>query len=107
MKCDLDCGLNRSQYAENSGLSIQQSKFLCRERTSSCKHLYNRSRSIKENVMIVYEFKAKGRIDPDGKIDEAICTFQFIRNKAIRFWMENSGVKLSQLSKLRRFRPRP
>jgi putative transposase len=57
--------------------------------------------------MIVYEFKAKGRIDPDGKIDEAICTFQFIRNKAIRFWMENSGVKLSQLSKLRRFRPRP
>lgn len=50
--------------------------------------------------MIVYEFKAKGRIEQYRKVDEAIRTFQFIRNKAIRFWMDNPGVKLSQLSKL-------
>ncbi|WP_226583546.1 RNA-guided endonuclease InsQ/TnpB family protein [Microseira wollei] len=50
--------------------------------------------------MIVYEFKAKGRIEQYRKVDEAIRTFQFIRNKTIRFWMDNRGVKLSELSKL-------
>jgi putative transposase len=50
--------------------------------------------------MIVYEFKTKGKIEQYRKVDEAIRTFQFIRNKSIRFWMDNHGVKLSELSKL-------
>lgn len=50
--------------------------------------------------MIVYEFKAKGKPEQYIKVDEAIRTFQFVRNKAIRFWMDNRGVKLSELSKL-------
>ncbi|GET40819.1 transposase [Microseira wollei NIES-4236] len=41
--------------------------------------------------MITYEFKAKGKIEQYRKIDEAIRAFQFIRNKAIRFWMDNRG----------------
>ena len=54
----------------------------------------------KSHTMIVYEFKAKGKIEQLRKIDEAIRTFQFIRNKTIRFWMDNRGVKLSEFSKL-------
>ncbi|ARV57296.1 transposase [Nostocales cyanobacterium HT-58-2] len=50
--------------------------------------------------MIVYEFKAKGKVEQYQKVDEAIRTFQFVRNKSIRFWMDNRGVKLSELSKL-------
>ncbi|HAX74920.1 MAG TPA: transposase [Cyanobacteria bacterium UBA11372] len=50
--------------------------------------------------MIVYSFKVKGKIEQYRKVDEAIRTFQFIRNKALAFWMDNRGVKLSQLSKL-------
>ncbi|GET42306.1 transposase [Microseira wollei NIES-4236] len=36
--------------------------------------------------MIAYEFKAKGKIEQDRRIDEAIKNCQFIRN-AIRFRM--------------------
>jgi putative transposase len=53
--------------------------------------------------MITYSFKAKGKVEQYRKIkDEAIrkkCQF-FMRNKAIRFWMDNRGVKLFELSKL-------
>ncbi|GET40729.1 RNA-guided endonuclease InsQ/TnpB family protein [Microseira wollei] len=49
--------------------------------------------------MIVYEFKIKGKAEQYRSIDEAIRTFQFIRNKTIRFWMDNRGVKLSEFSK--------
>jgi putative transposase len=50
--------------------------------------------------MITYSFKAKGKVEQYRKIDEAIRTFQFIRNKAISFWMDNRGVKLFELSRL-------
>ena len=50
--------------------------------------------------MIIYEFKVKGKIEQYRRIDSAIRTCQFIRNKAIRFWMDNRGVKLFELSKL-------
>ena len=50
--------------------------------------------------MITYEFKVKGKAEQYRRIDEAIRTCQFIRNKAIRFWMDNRGVKLFELSKL-------
>ncbi|MEG3858365.1 RNA-guided endonuclease InsQ/TnpB family protein [Microcoleus sp. herbarium12] len=42
--------------------------------------------------MIVLEFKAKGKITQYAAIDEAIKTAQFVRNKCIRFWMDNRGV---------------
>ncbi|NMG21437.1 RNA-guided endonuclease InsQ/TnpB family protein [Brasilonema bromeliae] len=42
--------------------------------------------------MIVLEFKAKGRTTQYSAIDEAIKTAQFVRNKCIRFWMDNRGV---------------
>jgi putative transposase len=32
--------------------------------------------------MIVYEFKAKGKIEQYRKVNEAIRKFQFIRNKS-------------------------
>lgn len=42
--------------------------------------------------MIVLEFKAKGKTTQYAAIDEAIRTAQFVRNKIIRFWMDNRGV---------------
>ncbi|WP_414541540.1 RNA-guided endonuclease InsQ/TnpB family protein [Nostoc sp. CCY0012] len=55
--------------------------------------------------MIVLEFKAKGKTTQYAAIDEAIRTAQFVRNKSIRFWMDNRGVgqkELYRLSKLLR-----
>ncbi|MBD2485349.1 RNA-guided endonuclease TnpB family protein [Planktothrix sp. FACHB-1365] len=40
--------------------------------------------------MIVLEYKVKGKLDQFKAIDQAIRTTQFIRNKAIRYWMDNS-----------------
>jgi putative transposase len=50
--------------------------------------------------MIVLEFKAKGKLIQYSAIDEAIRTAQFIRNKAVRFWMDNSGVGQKDLYRL-------
>ena len=42
--------------------------------------------------MRVLEFKAKGKTTQYTAIDEAIRTAQFVRNKIVRFWMDNSCV---------------
>ncbi|MBD1931457.1 MULTISPECIES: RNA-guided endonuclease InsQ/TnpB family protein [Cyanophyceae] len=42
--------------------------------------------------MIVLEFKAKGKTTQYSAINEAIKTAQFVRNKCIRYWMDNQGV---------------
>jgi len=47
--------------------------------------------------MRVLEFKAKGKITQYSAIDEAIRTAQFVRNKCIRFWMDNRGVGQKEL----------
>jgi putative transposase len=47
--------------------------------------------------MIVLEFKAKGKTTQYAAIDEAIKTAQFVRNKCIRYWMDNRGVGLKEL----------
>lgn len=55
--------------------------------------------------MIVLEFKAKAKKTQYCAIDSAIRTTQFVRNKAIRHWMDNRGVgqkDLYRLSKLLR-----
>jgi putative transposase len=49
--------------------------------------------------MIVLEFKLKGKPQQYRVIDEMIRTAQFVRNKALRHWIDNSGVKLSDLYK--------
>jgi putative transposase len=49
--------------------------------------------------MIVFEFKAKGTKQQYQKIDEAIRITQFIRNKCLRFWMDNHNVKPYDLNK--------
>ena len=43
--------------------------------------------------MIVFEFKAKGTKRQYQQIDEALRITKFIRNKCLRFWMDNRGVK--------------
>src|SRR4028119_2030745 len=50
--------------------------------------------------MLVLEFKAKGKTIQYTAIDEAIRTAQFIRNKAIRHWMDNRGVGQKELYRL-------
>ena len=47
--------------------------------------------------MFVLEFKAKGRPNQYVAIDEAIRTAQFVRNKCIRFWIDNQGVGQKEL----------
>jgi putative transposase len=47
--------------------------------------------------MIVLEFKAKGKTTQYTAIDEAIRTAQFVRNKCIRYWMDNTGVGQKEL----------
>ncbi len=42
--------------------------------------------------MKVLEFKVKGKKTQYAAIDEAIRTGQFVRNKCIRYWMDNKGV---------------
>ena len=47
--------------------------------------------------MIVLEFKAKGKTTQYKAIDEAIRTAQFVRNKCIRFWVDNHGIGQKEL----------
>jgi len=49
--------------------------------------------------MIVLEFKLKGKAEQYRIIDEMIRTAQFVRNKTLRHWIENQGVKLVDLYK--------
>ncbi len=49
--------------------------------------------------MLVFEFKAYGKKQQFDAVDEAIRTVQFIRNKALRFWMDNEKVDKYALNK--------
>jgi putative transposase len=49
--------------------------------------------------MIVLEFKIKAKTEQYQAIDEGIKTTQFIRNKCLRFWMDNQGVGRYDLNK--------
>lgn len=42
--------------------------------------------------MFVLEFKVKPTPGQIQSIDEAIRTHQFVRNKVLRFWMDNRGM---------------
>ncbi len=48
--------------------------------------------------MLVLEAKIYGKQTQFDAIDEAIRTGQFIRNKALRYWMDNKGIGKYQLS---------
>src|ERR687886_1491101 len=49
--------------------------------------------------MITLEFKLKGKAHQYRIIDEMIRTAQFVRNKTLKYWTENQGVKLLDLYK--------
>lgn len=49
--------------------------------------------------MIVIEFKIKGKQHQLERIDEAIRTGQFIRNKCLRFWIDNQKIDRYDLNK--------
>jgi putative transposase len=49
--------------------------------------------------MLILEFKAKGKPVQYSSIDEAIRTTQFIRNKSIRYWMDNPKASKYDLNK--------
>jgi putative transposase len=50
-----------------------------------------------QRQMIVVEFKVKGKSDQYRAIDEAIQTAQFVRNKCLRYWMDNRGTGRAEL----------
>jgi putative transposase len=49
--------------------------------------------------MLILEFKTYGKAKQFSAIDEALRTVQFIRNKAIRFWMDGLGKTQYDLNK--------
>jgi putative transposase len=49
--------------------------------------------------MITLEFKLKGKAQQYRIIDEMIRTAQFVRNKTLKYWSDNQGVKLVDLYK--------
>lgn len=49
--------------------------------------------------MIIYEFKIKAKPVQYSAINKAIRTSQFIRNKCIRYWMDNERVSKYDLNK--------
>ncbi|MEG3972265.1 MULTISPECIES: transposase [unclassified Microcoleus] len=49
--------------------------------------------------MIVLEFKLKGKAEQYRIMDEMIRTAQFVRNKTLRHWIDNQGIKLVDLYK--------
>ena len=49
--------------------------------------------------MIALEYKLKGKAQQYRIIDDMIRTAQFVRNKALRYWIDNQGVKLVDLYK--------
>jgi putative transposase len=49
--------------------------------------------------MIVIEYKIKAKQYQLAAIDEAIRTGQFVRNKALRYWLDNKGVNKYDLNK--------
>ncbi|MDJ0902563.1 MAG: transposase [Xenococcus sp. MO_188.B8] len=49
--------------------------------------------------MIVIEYKIKAKQHQYQAIDEAIRTSQFVRNKALRYWMDNKGANKYDLNK--------
>ncbi len=49
--------------------------------------------------MIVFEYKIKAKQYQLTAINEAIRTGQFVRNKALRHWMDNQGVNKYDLNK--------
>jgi putative transposase len=49
--------------------------------------------------MIVLEFKLKGKAQQYRVIDEMVRTAQFVRNKTLKYWSHNQGVKLVDLYK--------
>jgi putative transposase len=48
--------------------------------------------------MITLEFKLKGKEAQYRIVDEMVRTFQFVRNKSLRFWIDGTRVKLSQVN---------
>ncbi|MBE9115000.1 transposase [Lusitaniella coriacea LEGE 07157] len=51
-------------------------------------------------MTVVFEFKAYGKPQQYTAINEAIRTAQFVRNKCLRYWMDNKGVGKYDLNKL-------
>ena len=49
--------------------------------------------------MIALEFKLKGKAQRYRVIDDMIGTAQFVRNKTLRYWIDNQEVKLVDLYK--------
>lgn len=49
--------------------------------------------------MLILEFKVKAKIQQYSAIDDAIRTTQFVRNKCLRYWMDNEKVTGYDLNK--------
>jgi IS605 OrfB family transposase len=47
--------------------------------------------------LIILEYKLKGKNEQYRALDEAIRTALFVRNKSVRYWLDNRGVGRTQL----------
>jgi putative transposase len=55
--------------------------------------------SVRDKTMLILEFKVKGKTQQYSAIDDAIRTTQFVRNKCLRYWMDNEKVNGYDLNK--------
>ena len=51
-------------------------------------------------IMLIYEYKLDGTPEQEAAIEEAIRVVQFIRNKALRLWMDTRGTNKNDLQGL-------
>jgi putative transposase len=58
--------------------------------------LYAKYASVR--IMLVLEFKLKANSAQQLAIDEAIRTVQFVRNKALRYWIDHKGANKYDLN---------
>ena len=49
------------------------------------------------SIVFIYEYKVKPKTQQITAINEAIRTSQFVRNKVLRYWMDNRGVGKTEM----------
>jgi putative transposase len=49
--------------------------------------------------MLIYEYKLRGNLAQYAAIEEAIRVTQFVRNKALRLWMDTRGINRNDLQR--------
>ena len=89
--------MTSTEKTKNSGEGELATRLLVR--TSEINSIVILYQSWYHKIMIILEYRIKAKQHQLTAIDEAIRTAQFVRNKALRYWMDNKGVSKYDLNK--------